>query len=108
TFPFRVTMLQNHSFNNLKSCIMEKTNQSMAHSSQTLASEKGAINFKQPYLVTGETLLPLLPDYSLSDSAVEKKFRSAKELEELVFKNGKTLFRPHTVTVALQKKDGAL
>jgi predicted transport protein len=52
--------------------------------------------------------VPLAPGYISPHSPTERKFRSAKELEELIFKNSKTLFGQQTIMVALQKKDGAL
>lgn len=82
-----------------------KVKQSMAHS-QTLSSEKTIL--KQGYLLNKDSLVPVPLEYISSNSPVEKKFRSAKELEELVFKNSKTLFGQTTFMVALQKKDGVL
>lgn len=75
---------------------------------QVLSLEKAAINFNQVYLQNGDELLPLSSEYKISDSLAEKKFRSVKELEELMLGNSKMLFGQDTIMVPLTKESRAL
>lgn len=86
----------------------KNANQIVSGNSQALISSSAGINFRNLYLLNGNTLLPLAPEYLNSYSPAEKNFRSAKELEELVLGNSKTLFGQHTFLVTFEKKDGAL
>ena len=65
-------------------------------------------NFRNLYLLNGNTLLPLAPEYLDSNTPAEKNFRSEKELEELIFNNSKTLFGQNTILVSLPKDGRAL
>src|SRR5689334_22613974 len=65
-------------------------------------------NFRTLYLLNGDTLLPLSPEYIDTNSPAEKNFRSEKELEELVFSNYKTFFGQNTVLLPTSKEIRAL
>src|SRR5258706_11441549 len=84
---------------------METKNVNQSGSSQNFNS---SANFRSLYLLNGNTLLPLAPEYLDSNSPAEKNFRSEKELEELVFNNSKILFGQNTILVFLPKDSRTL
>ncbi len=85
-----------------------ETNQTATINNQPVSLSGASNQLRNLYLLNGDALLPLAPEYLHANPATEKNFRSTKELEELVFKNSKTLFGQNTFTVTLQKKDGNL
>ncbi len=85
----------------------KKAKQNLPSDSQASTSEKQAINFKQGYFLKGNTLEALPSDLLLPVLPVERKFKTAKELEQLVLRNGKTLFGQQTFIVLMPKKTAA-
>jgi len=56
------------------------------------------------YLLNGNALLPLAPEYLETGSPSERNFRSVKELEELVSANSKTFFGKDIHFIPLNKE----
>lgn len=71
------------------------------HALPSESMAKAEINLKNAFLLTGMNLHSLAMDYQSSHPPVEKKFRSVKELEEIVFQNSKTLFGQQTVLLPM-------
>jgi predicted transport protein len=72
---------------------------------QKKSSEKVAVIFRNAYFLKGNLLHPLTGTEQINSvAAVERKFRSAKELEQLVSLNHKTLFGPHSFFIPVQAK----
>ncbi len=88
--------------------IMETTTakQALLRNDKELSSLKA--NLKQGYLLNKDALVPVPPEYISSNAPDEKRFRSAKELEELVFKNSKTLFGQQTILVNMPEKGNGI
>ena len=72
---------------------------------QEVPSENTPEEFRNPFFLKGKALMPLV-NKELFDStaAVEKKFRSAKEFEQLVSLNSKTLFGQHSFFIPYPAK----
>lgn len=85
----------------------KKAKQDLPSDSQASTVEKKTINFKPGYFLKGNTLQPLSAEHAVSGSPTERKFRSAKELEQLVLRNSKILFGQNTFLVTLPKKSAA-
>lgn len=71
---------------------------------QNNASSSQSIQPRTLYLLNGNTLLPLAPEYLETGSPSEKNFRSVKELEELVLANSKTFFGKDIHFIPLSKE----
>jgi predicted transport protein len=76
---------------------------------QALPSQNLNLNFTNAFkLQKGNVLQPLSPGQVNTDSAVEKQFRFAKELETLLFSNSKLIFGERSFFVQIQRKDQAV
>src|SRR6266496_434555 len=79
---------------------MKTQNETLSGVSQTTSLQNGIM-----YGLKGNTLRLIPPDLFAHDSLSERKFRSANELEEIIFKNIKTLFGEKTFLIREKKSD---
>lgn len=63
--------------------------------SHGLPEQTESFILKNAYLLQDDILLPLAADHVLSVTPAERKFKTARELEDLVYTNRKTLFGQH-------------
>jgi len=82
----------------------KKAKSILPETNQARASEE-AKSIRNAYSLKGNALKPLPAEQINSSSLVERKFRSAKEIEELILKNGKALFGEQTIIVPLRMKN---
>src|SRR5690242_9363540 len=68
--------------------------------------EETTIKFRPAYLLKSNTLQPLPAEHPVSNSLPERKFKSVKELEQLVLRNGKVFFGQQSFILTVPKKKG--
>src|SRR6267154_6247536 len=84
---------------------MQTTKQSLHGDSHAISSEQTDINFQNAFIIKGNTAQPQATRQT--NPPVEKKFRSVKELTELVMTSSKILFGQNTFMVPIPKKGTA-
>jgi len=84
---------------------MQTTKQPLHGDSHAISSEQTDINFQNAFIVKGNTAQPQATRQT--NPPVEKKFRSVKELTELVMTSSKILFGQNTFMVEIPKKGTA-
>ncbi|HKR04788.1 MAG TPA: DUF5655 domain-containing protein [Bacteroidia bacterium] len=90
---------------------MKKTKQNQKKNSegnQTTSSQNVNVIFRNMFHLKGTSLLPLNEGQVDSEKSIEKKFRSVKELEQIILKNSRILFGERTFLIPISKKEESL
>src|SRR6185436_19759497 len=75
---------------------------------QTTSSQNVNVVYTNLFLLKGSDLLPLDEGKIDPNKSIERKFKSVKELEQLVIKNSKLLFGERTFLIPFSSKEASL
>ena len=84
------------------------TQKNVQEDNQSTSSQNVNVTFSNAFLLKGNGLLPLKPEFLNKEKFTERKFSSAKEMEQIIFKNSHLLFGERTFLIAITKKEESL
>jgi predicted transport protein len=84
------------------------TRKKNAEDNQTTSSQNVNVIYSNLFILKGTALLPLKEGEIDGEKTTERKFRSVKELEQIILKNSRVLIGERTFLIPLLKKEESL
>jgi predicted transport protein len=84
------------------------TQKKKSNDNQSVSPQNPVVEYTNAFLLKGMALQTLTHDMFNKEKLVERKFRTVKELEQIILKNSRMLFGERTFLIPLQKKEESL
>src|SRR3954470_10941419 len=84
------------------------TQKKKPNGNQPVLPQKPIVEYTNAFLLMGTALQKLTQDMFNKEKSVERKFRTVKELKQIILKNNRMLFGERTFLVLPEKKGEAL